>query len=386
MINKQFFSYLKLLRDKYEEPPQYNLFSVLRSESDEVRLHSRFLVDILSPTGCHNQGALFLTNFLKRQGLDISGNIEVLCEYKNIDILIRSEKTAVIIENKIYAADQDKQLQRYYQTMREEGYKDIHLFYLTLDGKEPSPESVGNLDKKITNISYRSDILDWIERCTELSARNAPLREAFIQYLDLINHLTNRVENMEHIERLKKLLLEDDNLESVSELNQAYEEIVVDAQLSMWEMLGKKMTEQLGELSNDSIAYDSDSRETVRKYVQARRNSKWICQTFALSDYPSFYLYVEQNHHLYFGLYQDDKSIHAKKTKPPKLKRDYLLKHDYLIEEDDTFYAYPKRKINFRNLSADDVKYLSNPQSLNEFTQQIVDELVKMHRMIMKAS
>ncbi|WP_114764618.1 PD-(D/E)XK nuclease family protein [Vibrio rhodolitus] len=379
MISRQFFSHLKLLRDKYEEPSQYNLFSVLRSYSDEVRLHSRFLVDVLNPSGSHNQGERFLTDFLKRQGIEIAGDIEVLCEYKNIDILIRSEKTAVIIENKIYATDQDKQLQRYYQTMRDEGYKDIHLFYLTLDGKEPSPESVGNLDKKITNISYRSDIHDWIDRCTELSARNAPLREAFIQYLDLISHLTNRVENMEHIEKLKKLLLEDDNLESVSELNQAYEEIVVDAQLSMWEMLGEKMTEQLGELSNDSIALEHDPRETVRKYVQARRNSRWITQEFELRDYPSFYLYVQQDHHLYFGLYQNEKSKHAKKTKIPKLK------HDYAREEDDTFYAYPTRNINFRNLSADDVKYLSNPQSLNEFTQQIVDELVKMHRMIMQA-
>ncbi|OIN27383.1 PD-(D/E)XK nuclease family protein [Vibrio barjaei] len=379
MINRQFFSHLKLLRDTYEEPPQYNLFSVLRSESDEVRLHSRFLVDVLSPSGCHNQGELFLTSFLKRQGLEVSGNIEVLCEYKSIDILIRSENTAVIIENKIYAGDQDKQLQRYYQTMHDEGYKDIHLFYLTLDGKEPSPESIGTLDKKITNISYRSDIHDWIDRCTELSARNAPLREAFIQYLDLINHLTNRVENMEHIERLKKLLLEGDNLESVSELNQAYEEIVVDAQLSMWEMLGKKMTEQLGELSSDSIAHEHDPRETVRKYVQARRNSKWIIQEFELRDYPSFYLYVEQDHHLYFGLYQNKDSKQAKQTKLPELE------HDYEVENGTTLFKYPKKKINFRNLSTNDVKSLLNPEFLNDFTQEIVDELVALHQSIMDA-
>lgn len=54
MINEQFFDYLKLLRHKYAESHQYNLFTVLRSGSDEVRLHSRFLVDVLNPIGSHN--------------------------------------------------------------------------------------------------------------------------------------------------------------------------------------------------------------------------------------------------------------------------------------------------------------------------------------------
>ncbi|MEZ9568394.1 PD-(D/E)XK nuclease family protein [Vibrio splendidus] len=379
MVNQQFFDYLKLLRNKYTEKPQYNLFSVLRSDSDEVRLHSRFLADILNPKGSHNHGKVFLADFLQRQSIDITGDIKVDCEYKNIDILIRSHDTAVIIENKIYASDQDKQLQRYYQTMRSEGYKDIHLFYLTLDGKKPSPESIGNLKKEVGNLSYREDIYGWIGRCTELAVRNAPLREALIQYTSLINNLTNRVDNMEHVEQLKKFLLTDDNLLSITELNQAYEEVIIDAQLAMWEMLGQKMAAQFGELSNDSIAHRHDARTCVKNYVQAKRNSKWIIQEIELKDFPSFYLFVEQDHHLYFGIYCEDETKIIKGKKLPK--RD----HNYNAEEHNTFWDYPKKNINFRNLGAKDVQFLSNPDSLNSFTQEIVNELAVMHNMVVEA-
>lgn len=377
MINQQFFDYLKLLREKYTEKPPYNLFSVLRSDSDEVRLHSRFLADILNPKGSHDLGNVFLTEFLQARSVKITGDITVDCEYKSIDILIRSQDTAVIVENKIYAGDQDKQLQRYYKTMLDEGYKNIYLFYLTLDGKNPSAESIGNLNRRVETLSYRQDIREWVSRCTEIAVRNASLREAFIQYTSLINNLTSRVDNMEHVEQLKKLLLRDDNLLSISELNQAYEEVVIEAQVDMWEMLGKKMVEKFGELSNDSIANSHDARASVRNYVQVKRNSKWIIQEVELKNYPSFYLFVEQDHHLYFGIYCKDETKIIKGKELPKLS------HSYKAAKLNTFWNYPKRNINFRGLHAKDVQFLSNPDSLNDFTQAIVNELIIMQKMVL---
>lgn len=373
MISQQFFDHLKLLREKHQEKSQYNLFSVLRSDSDEVRLHSRFLVDILSPEGSHNYGEIFLNDLLQRLSISLTGDIKVDCEYKNIDILIRSPDTAVIIENKIYAGDQDKQLQRYYETMRNEGYINIYLFYLTLDGKSASDQSIGTLQDKVSNLSYADEIHAWIQRCTEIAVRDAPLREAFIQYTLLINNLTHRVDNMEHINQLKQLLLTDDNLLSVNELNQAYEEVVIDSQVAMWTMLGEKMTEKFGDLSNDSISKQHDMRHCVKSYVQAKRNSKYLIQEVPLTGYPSFNLFIEQNHHLYFGIYCEDSSKIIKEL--PKLE------HRYKEEEHHTFWDYPKKKINFRNLTANDVKLLSTPTALETMVDQIINEMVKMIEM-----
>ncbi|RXJ73517.1 hypothetical protein CS022_09830 [Veronia nyctiphanis] len=63
MLNPQLFELLKQLELRYSEPPKYNLFNVLRSAHDEVRLHSRFLADLLNPEGRHQHGRSFLELF-----------------------------------------------------------------------------------------------------------------------------------------------------------------------------------------------------------------------------------------------------------------------------------------------------------------------------------
>ena len=126
MINNQFFKYVQLLNDKFTRKPEYNLFRVLRSESDEVRLHSRFLGDLLNPKGSHHHKSsflkLFLQQFSEALSLDLKQNVLVDLEFHNIDILIRAGKTAIILENKIYAGDQEKQLSKYYRKMSELGF------------------------------------------------------------------------------------------------------------------------------------------------------------------------------------------------------------------------------------------------------------------------
>ena len=147
LFNSSFFSHIQLLKDKYYTEYQFNLFSVLRSNSDEVRLHSRFLGEILNPQGTHGFNNLFLDEFLKHLKIspELSKDALVMTEYKNIDIFIKINDVAIIIENKIYAVDQDNQLSRYYESILAEGYKYIYIIYLTLDGANPSSQSIDKL-------------------------------------------------------------------------------------------------------------------------------------------------------------------------------------------------------------------------------------------------
>ena len=80
-------------------------------------------------------------------------------------MLTNANKKAIAIENKINAKDRDKQLWRYYNTLKEQNYlhRNIHLIYLTLDGRDPSPYSIGDLDpEKITTASYKQ-LIPWLE-------------------------------------------------------------------------------------------------------------------------------------------------------------------------------------------------------------------------------
>lgn len=118
-------------------------------------------------------------------------------EKYNIDLLIEGEDTnnnrfAVIIENKVNdAVDQEKQIQRYIQSLEEkESFKEEHIFviYLTRNNneKEPSEDSFPNemkerFGKRYHRISFEKEIRQWIDNCKGIWI-NDLIRSVLIQY------------------------------------------------------------------------------------------------------------------------------------------------------------------------------------------------------------
>lgn len=204
----------------------FNVFRILKLESSEVRLHSAFLAALLDPNGSHGQQDTFLKLFIKqfcfKQNTIDTTNCKVEVEKHTgfisedrteggrIDIVI-SDKSGhqIIIENKIYAGDQQHQLQRYYNHS-----PNADLIYLTLDGKLPHKNSFGKLiiDTDFKCYSYKSDILNWLEACRKEVAVYPVVRESLTQYINLIKHLTNQTINHTMQEELSQLLL--NNLEA----------------------------------------------------------------------------------------------------------------------------------------------------------------------------
>ena len=127
---------------------------------------------------------------------------------------MQNNRQAIVIENKIWAEDQDRQLERYHEVMIGEDYQDINIIYLTLDGKEPDAESLGKLklDEDVRLISYSYDIYKWIEHCIEISSRNPSLREPLIQYQKIINELTGKTMSDDRSKEVIELLSENDNI------------------------------------------------------------------------------------------------------------------------------------------------------------------------------
>ena len=69
---EQFFSefgaYLSKEKERKKIDNDYNPLLVIRSQSDEVRLHSRIIHSLLDTRGSHYQGSLFLEPFLAKLG------------------------------------------------------------------------------------------------------------------------------------------------------------------------------------------------------------------------------------------------------------------------------------------------------------------------------
>ena len=192
---------------------KFNIFEILRNISDETHVHSKFIAELLKPNGSHGMGALFLKLFLQIilpdfhcQQNELS-KANVLTEYdlgiKNIDateggkvdiFLQIPQQMAIVIENKIYAEDQNNQLLRYSNYLKKlKDVKKKYLFYLNLHGSNPSEGSgVNELPNSVLHkLSYKEHILNWIEVCIKESASVPLLRETLRQYEVIVKKLTN---------------------------------------------------------------------------------------------------------------------------------------------------------------------------------------------------
>ncbi len=186
----------------------FNIFSVLGLERYENRTHSAFLGELLNPKGSHLKGFAFLKLFLEVfeiTHVDIE-TAELHLEYHigtrddikkqggRIDIFIKDRNyNAIAIENKIDAGDQYAQIERYCN-YRNKNYK---VFYLTINGDEPSLESKGALTsgQDYNLLSYKDDILKWLELCYKEAADTPILRETIKQYILLIKKITSTMDN-----------------------------------------------------------------------------------------------------------------------------------------------------------------------------------------------
>jgi len=209
-------------------PEPFNVFTALRSASDEVNLHSRFLYALLNHVDPASDDRENLRAFL-REVVGV-GNFQfeharVEREANNIDLLISNNHQAVIVENKIGADDQELQLQRYRDTLIGCGYANanIQIVYLTLVRHEPDPKSLGEISvEEIQLVSYGDkELQDWLIGCQRRSFNEPGLRESIAQYIRLIRRMTNTDYEGKHMSELKKLLMRKDNIVRAYELSLA---------------------------------------------------------------------------------------------------------------------------------------------------------------------
>ena len=128
-ISKLYEQEKKVEEKKREEGEFFNVFNTIGLRTEEVRLHSAFIAELLNPKGSHGLSQRFLQAFLEVIGVQddyfdyrrcpcgiiterwIGPKTEI--EGGQIDIIIEDGKHAIIIENKIYAGDQTNQMLRY---------------------------------------------------------------------------------------------------------------------------------------------------------------------------------------------------------------------------------------------------------------------------------
>ena len=223
------------LEEKKSRGESFNIFSICGVNHYEVT-HSAIIAEFLDPQGSHGQGLAFVKAFvesLNLQDFDFSLNgVEVATEMVTpngrIDIVIsNNNKQAVIIENKIYASDQWKQLKRYddfAKTKYMNGYK---ILYLTLNGSSPNDEASQKVAHK--TISYKHHIIDWLLECRHIAIEKPLIRETLNQYIQHIKNLTNTIDmDTDNKNSIIKLLIENHQAtEKILNIQRDLEEYIV---------------------------------------------------------------------------------------------------------------------------------------------------------------
>jgi len=224
----------------------YNLLTSVLRVGDEVRLHSRFIYSMINKEGAHYQSTLFLKLFIqdvlnhKSLAAEPKINFDALKAHKEwqggeenggIDLFLTDGEYYFIIENKLYASDQPRQIARYikavkkeYNLSKQQLKSRVFVYYLSPQGKEPTKASLGafqikqeqslleyikedkpieqksetdsELDGQLSGstvnfkvISYKKEIIQWLESCLKESANLTNLNQAFLTYKDVVERV-----------------------------------------------------------------------------------------------------------------------------------------------------------------------------------------------------
>lgn len=236
-LYENFFSKGEEIIKKYprKKENRYNIFSILKQEEKEEGCHSRIIFNLINDCGSNKLGKRFLKLFFKEvldEEFDEKKKYFVereknLGKYGRADLFIEdSDGKAYLIEMKINAGDQPKQLSRYNQYLKKNYKDDYQIYYLTLNGYHPSSYSLkGRAEVEYIIISFVDNIYNWIEKCIEeIEENNKILKINLEQYLETLTKITNRIGEAQKMDFIK-MMKEGNNFRIAQEIVNNFEEI-----------------------------------------------------------------------------------------------------------------------------------------------------------------
>ena len=262
---QELFNYIKTILEIKQKTNHYRannftVFSALRNETDEEKTHTTFLYEILRPDGQHGMKDTFLKDFfktvLKVDNYDKTAKIFQECHidpkddnYGRLDLCIETDSARYPIEIKIYADDQDHQMERYHKFAKRKS-EVSQVYYLTLNGHSPSEKSLGKLSENdVICISFAKEIHAWLNNCIDIANhKHAQDVVAVInQYQTLLNKLTDEQQDDVYMDAINKL---------ISSSKENYE-----CAVAFEKGLAAARTEKLRELFNDIRKYLAENKQ-----------------------------------------------------------------------------------------------------------------------------
>lgn len=390
------FDQVKTVSDAYRfieksTAENFNLFTILKMETAEVKTHSRFLAEILNPHGSHSQGDKFLALFIdylnnlknefgecylmddiKLSGKHTKVEIERFIGRKTdteggrIDIALSDDQNIVVIENKIYAIEGDKQMLRY-SNFASLAKRNVHVFFLTLWGYESQTAK----DKvKVYPISYKKHILDWLEICKKEAVDLPVLRESITQYINLIKKLTHQTTNKKMETDIQTLILKNAkeaeliaNNYTQTLLNLA-DEVISSVYSVLKEYLVDKNLQDVWEISKLEGVINEKNRGMIWLKPKMLADNDWV---IGLEDFNPLFREANFDHKLFMGIRSDEGILDYAKTLDQKQSDGHW--NDYIFVSD-----YNKQEVRLNNENL--LRLLADKEQVMSFSDHISNDFI----------
>lgn len=337
-------------KNNFEENYPFNIFELISDIYYRENFHSDIIAQLL-------RNEIILKNFLDFIGVDKSKyeNCEVEREESKIDILIKTEKNCVIVENKLnWAGDMPEQLFRYYNECKNNKKLEVDkIVYLSPNScKQPEEQSIKEIPKELIKIivGYDGENEDFYTMVLEKSLEEMNNKESKEWRLLLEHYLKIlRKTGVTKMDTLTKKFYE-----KIKEEPQEYEKIklIVD----MYNNLTTTRANSLISKFINGKIWGNPPFVYFDFYIKDKRKNYAINIFVNKYDYSNLYLYSRENDREKFE--KDNKDIEA-----------WLKKHNLFegFEKDETWYNEWNK--NF--------KFPEDEKALYDFTEKLIECLEK---------
>jgi hypothetical protein len=385
-------------------------YSVLETaiKGNEEMMHSSVIASLLDTRGAHGQKCRFLELFLEClpeqfKSFDPS-DARTACERNigqktedsggRVDICIENSSwQMIVIENKIFAGDQEHQILRYVEFLRgmlrnRVGVK-FPVLYLTPDGHSPSDDSTQadgmqcRCGEDYVCISYKDVIVPWLDKCINEMQEKPHLKEHLTTYRDIIKKKVLGMDRKKDI--INIIESTEKNIKAAREISGQLDEIKIDAVTTFWRTIKKNLEEDglCPEFchfdANKKLMIVQDIEGLVRKYVdRPNEDNRYFGISVKLQNDSHVCLLVEEN--IYFAIAPKLVDLPALKDRKTELK-------DWKTDS-GRFAAWKYPKCGKKSLLSpdDDIWKLACSENKNtdadsrDLTSELSDEFVRIVR------
>lgn len=337
-------------KNNFEENYPFNIFELISDIYYRENFHSDIIAQLL-------RNEIILKNFLDFIGVDKSKyeNYEVEREESKIDILIKTEKNCIIVENKLnWAKDMPEQLFRYYNECKNNKKLEVDkIVYLSPNSwKQPEEQSIKEIPKELIKIiiGYDGENNDFYTMVLQKSLEEMNNKEPKEWRLLLEHYLKIlRKTGVTKMDTLTKKFYE-----KIKEEPQEYEKIKLI--VNMYNNLTTTRANSLISKFINGKIWGNPPFVYFDFYIKDKRKNYAINIFVNKYDYSNLYLYSRENDREKFE--KDNKDIEA-----------WLKKHNLFegFEKDETWYNEWNK--NF--------KFPEEENELYDFTEKLIECLEK---------